>query len=593
VHRAFGFHSSGSDHVAVEITNDTAVPFAVVLSVRPVNPLGDAPVHHIDVDDDVVLVDGKPAMYLGRAPARAATGTAATGDVVHAVLDTQAVEGWAGPVECREGRASAAFVFPLAHTATLRAVLPVASRAGRPGSVGVRDTVLSAPVPPPAQVAKGWTAQVEAGMRAELPDERLAVAFAAARRHLLLSHGGEDLATWPERPAPWTDLASVGTALDRLGHHVAAEQVLATLSDRQSLDGYVIGVRDDLSANGAALYALGEHWLLTRDADLVERLVGPTAKAGHWIDKRRRARRGRRLADAALPDLLWSLAGLDRAAAMLEANGQPDVAEDLARFALELRRELDAAVTRAAELNGSEVLPASLRGEVDGRVAANLVAGSLGVLAPDDPRLLATAEWVLARQEIDGALFDTWSREGLSPLLTLWAAGVEMGAGRGEAGLHRLRRVLDLSSSTWAWPRHVHPRSGGGSAGDGHHAPTTAEFCSSIRRLLVTENDHELLLAPIVPDQWLGVGWEAHDIPTRFGRFGFAIRWHGDRPAILWELDTHVGVAPPSLRAMGLDPGWSGSGPAGEALLSPVTPAQPVRRSESPGESEASPASFG
>jgi hypothetical protein len=56
------------------------------------------------------------------------------------------------------------------------------------------------------------------------------------------------------------------------------------------------------------------------------------------------------------------------------------------------------------------------------------------------------------------------------------------------------------------------------------------------------------------------------------------VRWHGDRPALLWELQPHDG-RPVRLRASRLDPGWSTAQPEGEALLAPVVlPERPKER---------------
>jgi hypothetical protein len=68
-----------------------------------------------------------------------------------------------------------------------------------------------------------------------------------------------------------------------------------------------------------------------------------------------------------------------------------------------------------------------------------------------------------------------------------------------------------------------------------------------------------------LPAAWRGGNLEVHDAPTRRGPVSFAVRWHGARPALLWDV-------PPGteLRAPGLDPAWSTSSAQGDALLAPV-----------------------
>jgi hypothetical protein len=62
-----------------------------------------------------------------------------------------------------------------------------------------------------------------------------------------------------------------------------------------------------------------------------------------------------------------------------------------------------------------------------------------------------------------------------------------------------------------------------------------------------------------IPPAWLGRSIEAHGIPTAAGSaVSLAVRWHGARPAVLWEQH-----GPPVLLTA---PGWSSREPAGEAL---------------------------
>jgi len=124
-----------------------------------------------------------------------------------------------------------------------------------------------------------------------------------------------------------------------------------------------------------------------------------------------------------------------------------------------------------------------------------------------------------------------------------------------------------VGSATGTWPEVVHPRTGGGSAGDGHHGATGAEVLRFVRELLVRETDSGLALCRVLPPDWLGQGFEVHDAPTAFGRLSYAVRWHGARPALLWDLDVHPGTGPVVLTAPGLDPTWQASESKGEALL--------------------------
>lgn len=84
---------------------------------------------------------------------------------------------------------------------------------------------------------------------------------------------------------------------------------------------------------------------------------------------------------------------------------------------------------------------------------------------------------------------------------------------------------------------------------------------------LVRERDGrlELLCDPSAP----GVNLEVLDAPTRLGLVSFALRWHGEYPALLWEVaDPVPGL---ELRAPVLAPGWSTSEPVGETLLRPTS----------------------
>ncbi len=77
-------------------------------------------------------------------------------------------------------------------------------------------------------------------------------------------------------------------------------------------------------------------------------------------------------------------------------------------------------------------------------------------------------------------------------------------------------------------------------------------------------DDQEVTLCPGgIPEYRLGANIEAHGLALgSWHEISFAIRWHGARPAVIWEV-----VGPPGLRLRsGVDPAWSTTSPSGEGL---------------------------
>ena len=590
--------------VVVEIENRSATPFAVALALRPYNPEGLAVVERVALHDRTVVVDGRPALLLPRAPSRVAASTFAGGDSAALVTSGEAGEEFPDDIRCDVGLAQAAFLFPLAHGATLRAAMPLhperRTRRRRLARRRARRFPQPAEVDTSDAVVRGWAAQSRRGMRLELPAGSLADAIEANRRFLLLFHDGDEIT-----PGPFTyhrfwfrDAAYMVSALDLYGFHREAAEVLRTYPGRQHLDGFYFSQRQEWDANGCALWAMAEHWRLTRDADLLTELAPSIAKGVRWIDHKRHTKRRRRGAvlDGLMPagtsaehlgpfdffywDDFWSLRGLLDGAELLRAAGMDDEATRAGEWAVAMRADLDASLALVAERLGTRAIPAGPRRRIDPGLIGSLVAcHPLGLMDADHPAIAATAEATRDRFCLGDAFFQGISHTGLGTYLTLQLAFVELEAGDRRA-LGRLEWMLKAATPTWTWPEAIHPQLGGGCMGDGHHGWAAADFLTFCRRILVREADDGLALCSMLPDAWLGQGLEVHDAPTRLGTISFAVRWHGDRPALLWELQPHPGVGPVRITAPGLDRTWSSTEAKGEALLAaPVTDPGAVSRS--------------
>ncbi len=493
--RAYGIRSArpvGDEWVIVEVENRTPVPVSVALVVRPfvVDGVGEAstvsvvPVPGGRGRDQAhcVLVDGRPVLVLPRRPSRMAVGSRAEGDVVESVAEASAGSELL-QATCPDGLATLALVFPLPHTALLRAAIPI-------GPTGDEPPAYPAVVPDAATVASGWEVHGR-GARFEVPDRRLGQGLDRARLSLGLAHDGSAVRRDGHR-APDLEAGATETilgAFDVIGRPADVGTVLARWTDRLA----------DPAPEVDALFlrAVSRHWLLHRVDALLDWML-PEVSAG--VERLDRAHRRGRLGSAGARRR--AAAALASTAVLLAAADQPAAAEQVA----DLGRRIGADLGPAAGATPAE-------------------------------RLLATAD--------------------------------DMASGspdRATQGVTRLYEELASVSPTGAWP-------GPGRPGRplGHDLAASAALILAIRAMLVVDRPQGLDLLPVLPETWYGGSIELHDAPTDHGRLSYAIRWHGTRPALLWELEPHDD-RPVLLRVPGLDPDWSATEAKGEALLATVEP---------------------
>ncbi len=618
IHRAYAVRAAaddgGEELVVVEVENDSAVPVALALAVRPYNPEGLAVIERIGLHGTTVTVDGRVAMLLPKEPSAVAASTFHDGDCSAAVFAGETSDTFPSDLRDEAGMAQAAFVVPLTHRTTFRVVLPLEPEPRTRLGGRLRRRIERAPrfpraLPSAAQVANGWRAQSDRGMRLVLPDERLQSAVDANRRYLLLLHDGADITPGPRTYHRFwfRDAAYLLAALDRYGFHAEAAEVIASFPDRQHVDGFFFSQRLEWDANGAALWAMAHHWDLTRDDELLAGLVPSIAGGVQWIDRKRR--KGSRRDDPALRGLLpagisaehlgphdyfywddfWALAGLRDGARMLDAAGESEAADGARRFLEAMTADVRGSMAATAERLGTAAVPAGPRRRIDPGVIGSLAAvWPLDLLPADDEAMAATADVIRDRFCIDDAFFQGISHTGLGTYLTLQLAFVELAAGDRRA-LDRLDWFLSAATPTWTWPEAIHPRVPGGCMGDGHHGWAAAELLSFVRTMLVREvftpagQPDELALVSMIPASWYGQGVEVHDAPTRFGTLSFGLRWHGERPALLWELEPHDPDVAVVLTCPGLDPTWRTTDVRGEALLAAPADAPAAASRSGPG----------
>jgi hypothetical protein len=117
-HAARQLAEGGGELVVVEVENASKAPVAVALAVRPYTPEGLSVIERIDLQGATVGVDGRVALMLPRPPRRVAASTFHHGDSAPRQRPRRP-----GGGRCATGRGPGRLRLPLAHGATLRAII--------------------------------------------------------------------------------------------------------------------------------------------------------------------------------------------------------------------------------------------------------------------------------------------------------------------------------------------------------------------------------------------------------------------------------------------------------------------------------------
>lgn len=93
-----------------------------------------------------------------------------------------------------------------------------------------------------------------------------------------------------------------------------------------------------------------------------------------------------------------------------------------------------------------------------------------------------------------------------------------------------------------------------------------SRYIRALRSVVVEDSVDEVRVLPEVPTLWRGRAIDVFDIPLGDGTLSYGLRWHGPRPALLWEA-LLAPETPFRLRAPGIDEEFDTTDLSGEVLL--------------------------
>ncbi|HEY0634907.1 MAG TPA: hypothetical protein VGE00_05950 [Gammaproteobacteria bacterium] len=535
----------------------------LVLALRPANPEGISFIHQVSLSPprDGWVIDNARQVTFSQEAERHHLSDYRHGDVfIHLRdLDDQS-EG-----SCEVGMVTAAALFPLkfSEATELIASVPLTTKSTQ------------------RLAANGWDSARRARCQLVCPEPRYQFLYDAALTSLIL-HSPEDV-----YPGPYTykrfwfrDAAFIIHALLCAGLTERAERALNRFPPRQTTLGYFRSQEGEWDSNGEVL------WIMQRFFDLTGRTPAPEWRAplqrgARWIMRKRLST----TLDAAHAGLLpagfsaehlgpndyyywddfWGIAGL-RAASALLAEMEPGHSLEFARAAEDFSTSVERSLAGCAQRLGRPAMPASPYRRLDAGAIGSVAMGyPLQLCAPDDPRLLDTVEFLLKHCFVKGAFYQDMIHSGLNAYLTLEVAQVLLRAGD-PRHLALMDAVAALASPTGQWPEAIHPLTGGGCMGDGHHVWAAAEWLLMVRNCFVREEGKRLILCAGIPARWLEQETPIRfgPAPTSFGTVSIVITPRPGQPRIEWRGDWHRDAPPLEIRLPGFAPvdAVAGSGAA-------------------------------
>lgn len=537
------------NHASVQLENGRPVvklklraksdkPGYLVLALRPQNPEGVSFIHKAALNklSDRWLVDDDKWVIFSRPAERHHVSTYKQGDVyIHLKDAQQQAEG-----VCDVGMVTAAALFKLAANdwQELEVTIPLT------------------PASQPALPADAWPLEQQKLCKLSCPDPHYQFLYEAATTSLIL-HSPEDV-----YPGPYTyrrfwfrDAAFIIHALLCAGLTERAARALQQFPARQTLLGYFRSQEGEWDANGEVL------WILQRYTELTGRELSADwhsslKKGARWIIKKRLSDKLDAPHAGLLPagfsaehlgpndfyywDDFWGVAGL-QAAARLFDKVDPELQQTFSAAATDFTAAIDKSLAHCANRLKRPGMPASPYRRLDAGAIGSLAIGyPVQLCRADDPRLLDTVEFLLQRCFVNDAFYQDMIHSGLNAYLTLHVAQVLLRA-KDPRYLVLMDAVAALASPTGQWPEAIHPATGGGCMGDGHHVWAAAEWLLMIRNCFVREEGDRLVLAGGVPARWLTGDQKVRfgPAPTSFGVINLVITpaEAGQQPQLEWQAD--------------------------------------------------------
>jgi hypothetical protein len=553
---------------AVHVINNTdqILDALVCFAVRPFNPEGIAPIHHIDFKlGRQLYVDKCLGLVFAEEPQRVYCSNDQRGDVVNILRRFVEQGSWKIPeetdlkhsVSCPNGLANAAIVFKANLTSNAKRSIHMSVALGTKkdfSRLQPKSTWRVSFEKRRERHRARWDKERSTGALIELADERLQKLFDANVLALLQLHDGTFIS-----PGPYLyhhfwfrDAAPMVYALDRLGYHRRARQVIDGFPERQMPNGFFRGPDGEWDSNGEALWLIEQHTALSHSISWLKHIFPYIQHGTEWIIQKRKqsqdtvtTHRGLLppslsaehfgMVDQYYWDSFWGLRGIRSAAALARILHRHEIAERWEREAELFSKEIQRSLEIVADRLGRNLIPASPSRPFD-ESAIGFVSGiyPLGITDVFPSAFDATLHEFTDRFVDDKGFFHPIIHSGYNPYLTLQIAHAFLLSNQPQRAWQIAETIFRQCPSPYSLPEAIHPKTGGGAMGDGHHGWAAAEIVLFLLDCLVSEQvDTLFIFKDIRPGmlQW-SVDSAVQGVATTFGNVGCSINYQTREKAL-------------------------------------------------------------
>ena len=552
--------------VSLEIEN--SLPFAeikvsaagaeggwLVVGLRPYNPEGIQFIDDIRYQDNPPswLVNSNNQINFSRRPGKILFSNYQEGDVIHQLGRPKDNH----HSTCRAGMATSAALFPLgsSNEESVHIQIPLNNDLSGKSTLPLEKKIQ------PADLA--WKNASSQTASLKIPDKKIQFLYDAAIKTLILLSADSVV------PGPYTyrrfwfrDACLMLNAVLSAGMVERTFRILDTFPGLQKMTGYFQSQKGEWDSNGQVLWIMDRFQRIT-GAPLKRDWMKAVHKGARWINRKRVSKKHGSPHAGLLPagfsaehlgpndfyywDDFWGLAGLHAASRLAGLFDSQKKMQAYKADAQDFEQSIYKSIDSIPGHRSKGGIPASPYRRMDAGAIGSMVADyPLQLTASDDKRILKTTEFLLKNCFQKGAFFQDMIHSGLNAYLTLDIAQtlLRMNDSRCRS---LITTVADMASPTGQWPEAVHPLTGGGCMGDGHHGWASAEWVMMIRNLFVREEGNSLILGSGIFPQWISTGSEISFGPTRtpFGPVSVLFRQKNGKWNLKLEADFSKAPASP------------------------------------------------